>query len=268
MTKIKSETKFLWNLIVHTILTPVTILLYLIGKREFKDIYRPLTDIKEFVFDAGFTISIILLTVLISCIGWLLLPDATFGALMNHPQDILNYERYYALITCGFIHGSIPHLFGNMLALFIFGRVVERSLGTKKTAYIYFGALLISSVGDSLIRLFIFNSNVPALGASGALMGLVATAMLLEPYYITYKIMIPVPIIVYGWLAIYADISGILSFAKDGIGHFAHLLGFFSITLLLYFMEPYNKEKMKKGFYINIASLIVFGLFIFYFGIG
>ncbi len=61
-----------------------------------------------------------------------------------------------------------------------------------------------------------------------------------------------------GWLTIYADIIGIINPTADGIGHFAHLGGSLSVTILLFFLTTEDKNTLKKGFYINIFSLIFF----------
>ena len=71
--------------------------------------------------------------------------------LVNYPQDLINL-RLYTLVTAGFLHGSLSHLIGNMIDIFIFGRVVERKLGFIKTSLVYFGSLLIKKV-DSFSRL-------------------------------------------------------------------------------------------------------------------
>ena len=143
--------------------------------------------------------------------------------------------NFFPLITAGFLHANLLHISGNMLALFIFGRVVERKLGSGKTLLVYFGALILSGVFTSIIHFLILGDNTPGLGASGAIMGLISTAILLEPWYLTYELLFPLPIMVVGWLAIFADISGILNPVEDGIGHFAHLGGFISISLLMWF---------------------------------
>ena len=183
---------------------------------------------------------------------------------MNYPQDLLDYTRWFSLISSGFIHANLIHLFGNMLALFIFGKVLERRIGTKKTIWIYLGAMLISSIGDSLIGLSL-SSTGGSSGASGAIMGLVAAAILFEPLYITYQLLIPLPIMVVGWLSIYADFSGILNPSGDGVARFAHAFGYLSILMIMFFFSGEEKSKLKKGFYINLISLGIFGLIYFLF---
>ncbi len=259
MDEIESESKFIWKFIFHIFLTPIIFLMIIFNKKEWGDLLLPFKELWEFIFEPKFTIWIIIITILTSFYSWFFLSIETFDLLLNYPQDLLFYDRWFSLFSSAFIHGSFGHLFGNMFALFIFGRVVERKFGLNKTACIYFGAMFISSLGDSAINL-LFNSTGGSLGASGALMGLVAAAMLIEPFYFTYELIIPLPIMFDAWLAIFFDLIGVLNPEGDGVAHFAHIFGYLSIVLLLYFFNNEEKEIMKKGFYINLISIFVIGL--------
>jgi membrane associated rhomboid family serine protease len=181
--------------------------------------------------------------------------DKIISLFLNYPSDLLSV-RIFTIITSGFMHASISHLLFNMLALFIFGRVVEKSFGVNKFLAIYFGALVLSNIISSIIHLFIFNQNIAGVGASGAIYGLIAAAMLIAPFYITYELIIPLPITVVGWLTIATDISDILMQVDDGVGHFAHLAGFFSVVMILYMIED-DKERLRKGLLINAFTLVI-----------
>lgn len=261
--KIRSETRFLLRSFLEIMLTPITLVLVLAGRKKWSDLLNPFYETYEFMFEAKFTIIIIVINVVFSVVAAFFFSNELFRALVNYPSNILDYRMYYTLITAGFMHASPIHLFANMLALFVFARAVERKLGPKKTALIYFGALIISSVFYSIINLFVMGSNVPAIGASGAVMGIIAAAVLLDPFGITYSSIVPLPNMISGWLAIYADISGILSQANDGIAHFAHVGGFLSVTVIMFFLSREDRENMEKGLMVNIISICV-GVFIFF----
>jgi len=265
MSNIESESRFIWKFILHTLLIPFKLILVLFRKAEIKDVFQPFIDLIKFIFEPKFTISIIIINIILHFINIFIFSEQISYSLINYPTDLLDITLYYRLITAGFLHADIAHLLGNMLAIFIFGRVVERELGMAKTALIYFGALLISSIFSSAISLFILGTNIPGLGASGALMGLVSAAILLNPFYLTYELIIPLPIIATGALTIYADISGILYPTADGIGHFAHLGGYLSIALLMFLLGKENQEKIKKGFFISIITIgIVAAIYYFF----
>ncbi len=261
--QIQSETKFLGKLLLNLLKTPLTLILILFKKKQFKDLFQPLQDFWQFIIEPKATLTLIILNILIFIVS-IFLNNQSLTLFLNYPSDLFTPSRLYSLITAGFLHANLSHLLGNMLALFIFGRVVERKLGLLKTSFIYFGALLLSGIFTSLINGLILHDNTPGLGASGAIMGLIAAAILLDPFYLTYELIIPLPIMIIGWLTIYADISGILNPIKDGIGHFAHLGGFLSIGLLLYLLGIDERKKMRTGLIINIASFIIIAMIYFF----
>jgi membrane associated rhomboid family serine protease len=262
MKTIRSESQFIWKFIFQIIITPFTLLMVIFKKRTIKDLFNPFISFFHFIFEAKFTITIIIMNIILFFISFIFLSENQFMVLVNYPSDLLNL-RLHTLITSGFMHANLAHLLGNILGIFIFGRVVERTLGIKKTVFIYFGALIISGIFSSLIHLFITGNNIGGIGASGALMGLISTAILLNPFYFTYELIIPLPIMLVGWIAIFADILGILNPMETGIGHLAHIGGFISIAILMYFFGEEKKNKIKQGFIINIVSLFI-GLIIFF----
>jgi len=261
--KIESESKFVWKTIFQILLIPIILIQILFRRKRLDDILNPFKLFFDFLFQAKFVIIIIIINIIIFICS--LFADQNFILkFINYPSDLFSL-KFYTLLTAGFLHANLTHLLFNMLALFIFGRVVERKMGSLKTAFIYFGALIISGMFSSLINLLILKDNTPGLGASGAIMGLVSTAILLNPFYITYEMLIPLPIMVVGWFTIFADIMGILNPTEDGIGHFAHLGGFLSIGILIYLLSSENKKELKKGFIINIISILIFGLAYYFF---
>ena len=76
--------------------------------------------------------------------------------------------EWYRLITANFLHGGLMHIFFNSYALFYFGIVVEKIYSSQKFIFIY---LISGVVGNILTQ--IFYTNVPSVGASGAIFGLV-----------------------------------------------------------------------------------------------
>jgi membrane associated rhomboid family serine protease len=265
MKTIRSESQFIWKFLFQIIITPFTLLMVFLKKRTIKDLLKPFISLFDFIFEAKFTFTIIIMNIIFFIISFIFLTENQFMSLVSYPIDLINL-RLHTLITSGFMHANLAHLLGNILGIFIFGRVVEKRLGVGKTVLIYFGSLIISGIFSSLINLFITGNNVGGIGASGALMGLISTAILLDPFYFTYELIIPLPIMVVGWLAIFADILGILNPVESGIGHLAHIGGFISIALLMYFFGEEKKNKIKQGFIINIISLFLFlGLYLLFF---
>lgn len=259
---IQTETHFIWDLLKSILLWPYVLILVLFGKRKSSELALPLIIIYSFAKQAKLTFWLIVTNILLFILA-IFLPESFVQLFLSYPSDLFNL-KLHTLITSGFMHANITHLLGNMLALFLFGRIVEKQLGRKKMALVYFLALIISNIFSSLVNHLLLHTNTPGLGASGAIMGLVATAILLDPLYITFQLIIPAPIMVLGWLYIFADITGILGNATDGIGHFAHLGGFLSITIIVAALEYNHKKKIQRGFIINIISLLL-GAVIYYF---
>ncbi|MBW3003335.1 rhomboid family intramembrane serine protease [Candidatus Woesearchaeota archaeon] len=262
--KIRSESRFMWQFIWGLIKTPVILVLVLMGRRDAKDLAEPFVDFFRFIVEPKFTFFVCVINIVIYYLLAILQYD--FSGLMNFPNDIIT-GRYLTLITAGFLHADPAHLWLNILAIYIFGRIVERRFGVFKTGLIYFIALIMSSAFSSLFHIYIANNNIPGLGASGALMGLVAAAVLMDPFYIVHHLIIPLPVMLLGWLTIYADVQGILQGAKDGIGHIAHLAGFMAIAIALFlFVRGEHRSRLVRGFLINVVSLVIgLGLYFYFF---
>ena len=90
---------------------------------------------------------------------------------------------YLTLLTSMFMHGGIAHLLGNMLFLWIFGDNVEDDLGHTRYLIFYLICGLIASLAH-VVGTFVFDGNpyIPALGASGAISGVLGGYILLHPH--------------------------------------------------------------------------------------
>lgn len=125
------------------------------------------------------TILIIVANVIaaIMCIGI----ENTFQlAGINYEYITINHE-YRRLISYMFIHADFEHLIGNMVALFLFGKLVEQRLGSLRMAIIYFG----SGIGAGFLSMEIAHKLHPestrfAAGASGAVFGIMCAAVFLR----------------------------------------------------------------------------------------
>src|SRR3989338_10702211 len=179
--------------------------------------------------------------------------ESLYKSLVFTPKSITDLN-FLPMISSWFLHADLTHLAGNMIFLFIFGRIVERKFGFFRFLLIYFSSAIISDLVAGLI----FNQG--GIGASGAIAGLVAAGTIIRPFYITYALGVPLPVLFVGWLALAADLSGLIKpVPGDTVGHIAHLAGFFGITFLIYFLARRDKE-IRRGFAINLVSGILLGL--------
>ncbi|MFB0502011.1 MAG: rhomboid family intramembrane serine protease, partial [Candidatus Bathyarchaeia archaeon] len=95
------------------------------------------------------------------------------------PESIMQGERLLTLITSMFIHFDLIHLFSNMLFLFIAGDECERAMGNSRFLAFY----IISGVGSGLFHTYTtLEPSFTAIGASGAIFGVLAAFAILFPF--------------------------------------------------------------------------------------
>ena len=141
----------------------------------------------------------------------------------------------YQFITYMFLHADLGHLFGNMFALWMFGRTLEYEIGSKRFLIYY----LVCGVGAALIQMgvaSIFGENLTLLGASGAVMGVLLAFGLMHPNNMIYIMPLPFPIKAKWFVIGYAVLELLLgsSGLDTGIAHFAHIGGMlWGLVLLL-----------------------------------
>lgn len=183
------------------------------------------------------TISLVLLNVLVFLI-------CTFGGDLLYNKGALDVERvmeygeYYRIVSAWFLHGSISHLFNNMLILYALGDIVEIRLGHLRFGLLYF----LSGVGGSLCSLyymFLANGVYVSIGASGAVFGvegaLLAFALLSQG---KKKAGGRIRTITFNRLALVLCYSLYVGFRSTHVDNYAHIGGVitgFASGLLLYF---------------------------------
>ncbi|MFT4311313.1 MAG: rhomboid family intramembrane serine protease [Candidatus Woesearchaeota archaeon] len=259
MKKIKSETKILFDLVLGVLKSPFIFILALFGKRRFRDVFMPFKILFSSFFEPKFTVYLCFSLILVFFFS-LFVSSNLLSYFLLYPEDIFSI-RFFSLFTHGFLHANISHLFGNLVVIYVFGRIVESEFGFKKTALIYFFGLFFAGFFASLINLY-QGISIGSLGASGAAMALVSSAVFFRPFYFSYVFLVPLPAFFIGWMFVYSDILGVLSFSDSGIGYFAHLGGFLASVLFLFY---FNRKEFFKGFFVNLVFLTLFYFsFIYY----
>lgn len=252
-SKIPSESVFVWRQILFFLKLPYLLVMVLAGKRSPGKLLNPFRDLFAFLGAAKATLVLIIVNIAVYALEVFYLGPDRVLELAFQPSDIVELN-FLPIVASWFLHASAAHLMGNMLMLFIFGRIIEKELGVPQMLLIYFGSAVIST----LVSGFFGQGGI---GASGAISGLIATGIILKPFYLTYLIIgIPIPIIIVGWAGILADLSGVLRPTDDNIGHYAHLGGYAAISILVFLLNPGEKRKMLVGFAINalFITLLVF----------
>ncbi len=177
------------------------------------------------------TIAIIAVNVLVSLKGF---NDVSFFERYKFGIGAIKAGQKERMLTSGFLHVDISHLFMNMFTLFFFADVVINRFGPTKFVGIYF----ISLIAGSLLALF-FHKDEPyysAVGASGAVTGILYAAILLYPDMRLGIMFIPIPLPAYV-LGIGYLLYSIYGMKKrlGNIGHTAHFggaIGGYVTTLL------------------------------------
>lgn len=144
----------------------------------------------------------------------------------------------WMFVTHIFLHGGLMHLGSNLFALLLFGSILEKTIGSRKFLIIFFAAGIASGFGD----LFFYHA---AVGASGAVFGILGCLAAIRPKLIVWAMGIPmymfIAIIIWALL----DLAGM--FYPDSIAHAAHLFGMaFGIAAGLWIRNKYKEPRKKQ----------------------
>lgn len=162
---------------------------------------------------------LILFLISLSFVLQLLIPGYTKLFIMD-PQNII--ERPWTLVTHIFLHGNFEHFIFNMLVFVFFAPVLERKVGSTKFSLIFFLSGIFAGIGWCLASV-----DVPIVGASGAIYGILAALAVLMPklrVYLFFFIPLEIWMVVF-LLPLFFDVLPVLMGSPDGIAHIAHLSG-------------------------------------------
>ncbi|MEZ4653891.1 MAG: rhomboid family intramembrane serine protease [Candidatus Eisenbacteria bacterium] len=153
------------------------------------------------------------------------------------PYDIPRLGRWYQLITSGFLHADFTHLLFNMLGLYFFGPHLETLLGSSRFLVVYLGSL----VAGNLVA-YVRHREDPryrAIGASGAVSGVLFGFVLFFPMAKLYLFLLPIgiPAVLYAVGYVLVSIYGMRR-RLGHIGHDAHLGGAIAGVVLTILFEP------------------------------
>ena len=167
------------------------------------------------------SISFIIILVATIAMSYYGFNNATFFNRYMFNVGAVQKGDYVRLISSGFLHANWEHLIFNMISLFFFYEVVTDSMGELLFVFIYFGSMLLGNVFS--LQIYKRQSYYSAIGASGAVSGIIFTAIALYPKAIKVNFL---P----GWLfgALYFGYSVFMMFNPqkgDNLGHTAHIGG-------------------------------------------
>ena len=169
----------------------------------------------------------------------------------------------WQFITYMFLHGSFTHLFFNMFSLWMFGRIIEQTMGPKRFLLYYFvcgvGAgvcqelwqlgqyyiegmshyTMVADPSGATMPMSLFLNSWTTIGASGACYGILLAFGMTFPNERIMLLIPPIPMKAKYFVAAFAVIELLSAFASNGnIAHFAHLGGMlFGLALILYWRK-------------------------------
>ncbi len=253
-----SELALLWGLLYDLVRAPVFLVMLLLGRAKLRDALQPIHRVSHFILSARATATLIGLNVLCFAVEFVYLrrwPMARFLETFAFSPQVLWQGRVLPIVLHVFSHASLPHLLSNMMALFVFGRVVERLLGPLRLLLAY-GLAAMAATLTSLLAQGLSGQYVPTLGASGAVAGLIALGVLLSPLSITFEALIPMPLFLVGWLAMAGDLLALWMKSSDSVDHPAHLGGYLSVVLVYRLLPSKLKAKARFGLLLNVLTIL------------
>jgi membrane associated rhomboid family serine protease len=176
-------------------------------------------------------------------------PESYTHLIQNYglvPEHIMRGENLLSLITSMFLHADIIHLALNMLFLLVSGDAVERELGSSR----FLGFYLVCGVIAGLFHSYLNSASaIPAIGASGAIFGVLAAFAILFPFRWLLKLFgfipIPLPAILFVFITILIETAYVSSGVVESVAHTAHVGGFLAGVFLTLLFIP-KKRVTKK----------------------
>src|SRR5437867_8627739 len=174
------------------------------------------------------------------------IPAVIFGS-RNLPPEVEAVPPVLTIFTSMFLHGGFMHLIGNMLYLWIFGNNIEDAMGHARFIVFYIVTGVAASVAHALTNL---DSTVPAIGASGAISGVLGAYLLLYPRaqvlvlvplgFFTRVMYVPAGLVLGFWFVLQLIVGSMsLGSGGGGVAWFAHVGGFLAgMGLIGLFKRP------------------------------
>lgn len=162
----------------------------------------------------------------------------------------------YQFVTYMFMHAGLEHLFFNMFAVWMFGRIIETTMGARRFLIYYLTCGIGAGLCQELVQLGAYYYGMHSLaltvGASGAVYGILLAFGMTFPNEPILIFPLPIPIKAKYFVTGYAviELMSALGRANDGVAHFAHLGGMlFGLLLILYWKNGGGRGGHRSGYY-------------------
>jgi membrane associated rhomboid family serine protease len=165
-----------------------------------------------------------------------------------YPASLWLTLQFWRLVTYQFLHGDVLHILFNMLGLFFLGPTLEHHWGSRKFLIFYLGCGVVGGlVYPILLALRIISPHpvLPLIGASGAILGMLAACAIMFPHFVVFIIFFPVPIRVAAIICIFIAVAIILSRGSNAGGEAAHLGGMAAGAIYVFSQSWRTKLELK-----------------------
>ncbi len=176
-------------------------------------------------------------------------PSIVFADLAFRPHQFLLNLRgngdplaLAKVFTSMYLHGGLTHLIGNVLFLAVFGPGVERAIGGTRFALYYLFWGLVAAAAHTMVNP---GSDVPTIGASGAIGGVLGSYFLLFPSSKVEIVLIFYPVVVASWILLGGWFVWQILYPQQGVANWAHAGGFLAGMMTVLVLG--GREKVLKN---------------------
>jgi len=195
-------------------------------------------------------------------LGGYTLPESLFLEFIEkysiQPASFMVTQNFVSLFSYMFLHINLQHLVSNMFVLLSVGRAVESEIGGTKFGFVLIGSGIASGYAHIISNQA---SNMPVIGASGAVFGAIALLLLLMPFKFTSALFIPLPGVLLGLGMLAIEVTSLLYANNLTVAHDVHLYGFLAGGIGAFGMD-YNKA--MRGLLISVLTLVALYYVFFY----
>jgi len=168
-------------------------------------------------------------------LGYGAIPAVLFGH-AQLPPELARLPPWLTLITSMFLHGGLMHLIGNMVFLWVLGDNVEDALGHPRYLVFYVAAGIAAALTHAAMEP---TSQIPMIGASGAISGVMGAYLVLHPratiatLVIRFIVHLPAFVVLGLWIGFQFVSAAMSGPGQGGVAVWAHIGGFFAGAILI-----------------------------------
>lgn len=161
------------------------------------------------------------------------------------PRSWFTALQPWRLVSYQFLHGNLLHIVLNMIVLFFLGPTLEKHWGSRRFILFYLGCGVAAGLSYLLLMAIGLVGAAPLLGASGAILGVLAACAILFPQFIVFLVIIPMPIRVFAVVMTLLYVVNIISKGPNAGGDAAHLGGMAAGAAYILLLPRLERVKLR-----------------------